>query len=588
MYEIATGLPPYPRTQPGRPLGATLGRKPPRLDKAVHSEGLSDLVAFVLEAKPADRPSMDAVLQHPYILGSEDTYPTESLAELVRVYYRWERSGGQRQSLFINAGAAAAEFPQTLHEDEDWNFSTTANFEKEFSEIPLDSSTTVDKTTPPAFTSITDSSSTQPQVSVKKNLTLPSITIPAQSPKYHFDMGDLDNETQTPTGDLTPVDKLNTEERVKRGENALKGLFNENQAPYKYEVKADFVDQKPATILGPVPSGKLASRRTSDLPLRDESGPSSVSRKELDANQLRSTSYDNIPSIDLAPVGTIKANRMNRFLENMNQEDKSNDTFYYGDRLEDEKRATRDWTFPAAAPKDVLQDPKRATIEWGFPPEMQAGPSKPQLAPERPALKHTVTAPVGDIRHSTAGMIDLDALYDDPLYDSDILRTAPPSDDEAVSRPTLIGGDPKFKPASANDNLSHKSINDDGPSSLLRTALTEDDLAKAARSHSPFTASSDSDWEMDPFMFKDMSEDDKKSEINAYLDEEGVTDVQERTSMQHDLLKARKAVPDILKEDMEEADYEKYKKSGYVNAVGDDKEKYVIFAFSFFFFLPNI
>ncbi|MCJ1301474.1 hypothetical protein MMC08_004274, partial [Hypocenomyce scalaris] len=132
LYEIATGQPPNFRVEPGRRLGATLGRNAPRLDSDRFSEGLCNLVAFVLEGKPADRPSMDAVLQERYINNSEETHPTRSLAELVKTYYRWERSGGQRQSLFFAGGAPAAEYPETLDNEGSWNFSLTESFEQEF------------------------------------------------------------------------------------------------------------------------------------------------------------------------------------------------------------------------------------------------------------------------------------------------------------------------------------------------------------------------------------------------------------------------------------------------------------------------
>ena len=134
LYEIATGLPPFPQTAPGRMLGISLTRDPPRLKQSAFSEGLSDLVAFVLSANPANRPSMDGVLRNSYIQDTEESHPTASLVDLVKKYYQWERSGGQRQSLFIQAGAPAAEFPEDLQEtEEQWNFSTTANFEQQFS-----------------------------------------------------------------------------------------------------------------------------------------------------------------------------------------------------------------------------------------------------------------------------------------------------------------------------------------------------------------------------------------------------------------------------------------------------------------------
>lgn len=561
----------------------TLGRSPPRLDKTQHSEGLSDLVAFVLEAKPADRPSMQQVLQHPYIVNSEDTHPTQSLAELVKLYYRWEHSGGQRQSLFINAGAAAAEFPSTLHDEDDWNFSTTSNFEKELDEFSFDPNTTADTSTLNVDNALGTSSTHTTDPFYGKRSHLPTIVIPENSPKYHAEMDDQLGELPTPTGDLSPIDKLNNEERVKRGEKALKGLFNEGQTPYEYKVKADFVEQKTVPTMGPL--GKPLSRTRSDLPLRDESVQSSVYRKELDANQLRSTSYDTTPNIDLANVGTIKANRMNRFIDNMvidnmGQDDKVESTSYYEENLEEDKRATKEWTFPQAMYKDAKgkdsgpsvasHDPKRATIEWGFPPEMPAGRNDPKPAQERPALKHTVTAPVGEIRHSVGGMIDLDALYDSDLYDSDILRTAPVSDDEGFSG--LASEDEPMSRSASNEGTNVQLTSDDDKTIQPASESSEDRTSQKGASTASSEASTEIGNEYDPFLFDDSADDQIKAEINAFLDRSGVTDALDRAALRRDYLKARKATGH-LKQEAEDAGHEQSRKRRFLTAVGGNPER---------------
>lgn len=570
-------MPPYPKTQPGRVLGITLGRTPPRLDKSQHSAGLVDLVAYVLEAKPADRPSMQKVLQHPYILNSEETHPTRSLAELVKVYYRWEHSGGQRQSLFINAGAAAAEFPSTLSEEDDWNFSTTSNFEKELDEFSFGPDSTTNTTAPFSLDNPTAPSMHTPGSSFNHR-SVPSLVIPGTSPLYPAEThsGGL----QTPTGSLTP-ENLNTEERVKRGEKALKGLFNESQDPYEYKVKADFVEQKPARNLGAL--GKPLSRTRSDLPLRDESVQSSVYRKELDADLLRSTSYDSTPNIDLANVGTIKANRMNRFIDNMGQDDKGESSSYYGENHDEDKRATKEWTFPQAMYNDAkgkdseastaAYDPKRATIEWGFPPEMNAGRNDSRPTPERPGLKHTVTAPVGEIRHSMGGVIDLDALYDSELYDSDILHTAPVSDDEGFSG--LASEDEGISRTISNDTTNGQMISDDERTILPPSSDPGDELTDHGNAISGASSevSSEIGNEYDPFMYDDSSDDEIKAEINAMLDNDGVTDPLDRAALRREYFKARKAMPGYLKRDMDEAGYAQFKKRRFATAVWNRSER---------------
>lgn len=508
-------------------LGVTLGRSPPRLDKLDHDEKLCDLVAFVLEAKPTERPSMEAVLRDPYVLDSEHKYPTQSLAELVKIFYRWERSGGQRQSLFINAGAPAAEFPATIdEEEEDWNFSTTATFETENSEGPFD---------PIKISYITSSGDLESTVENRPNdaedvssynhLNSPPTVVPSEPSSCGSDTEGLQSEAQTPTDDQSPVEKLNTEERVKRGENALKGLFNEDEAPYKYEVKADFAKHKRILTLGPKSANKSASHRSSDLPLRDESVQSSVHRKEFDADQVRSANYDNLPNIDLANVGTIKANRMNRFLDNMGQDDKAGSSYYFGAHPDDDKRATKDWTFPSTPSKDAAQDHKRATIEWGFPPEMQAGADDPQPMPERPPLKHTVTAPVGDIRQSAVEMIDLDALYDDPLYDSNILRTAPASDDEAFARMDSRDQTEAHRFSDDDDDEDDKNLRingSNGTRTLSGPSMSEDErtIPLSTISTTSSITSSESDNEYDPFASNsDSSDDETNVETNANLND---------------------------------------------------------------------
>ncbi|KAL8971938.1 MAG: hypothetical protein Q9197_003012 [Variospora fuerteventurae] len=84
LYEIATGNPPYHKAEPGRKLTMMLKRSAPTLKQKDFSDGLIDLVEYIMKTSPQDRPSMDAILQHPYLLGTEEDYPTKSLADLVK------------------------------------------------------------------------------------------------------------------------------------------------------------------------------------------------------------------------------------------------------------------------------------------------------------------------------------------------------------------------------------------------------------------------------------------------------------------------------------------------------------------------
>lgn len=569
LYEIATGTPPYPRTQPGRVLGMTLGRKPPRLERSEFSEGLVSLVAFVLESNPADRPSMEQVLQHPYIKDSEETHPTASLAELVKIYYRWEHSGGQRQSLFFNAGAAAVEFPPDLDDEDHWNFSTTENFEQGLEDFSFD----------PA--SATDALKAHPSNSLGAP---PSIVIPGTHSKDPADASSHSSEHRIPTGDQTLLAKLNTEERVKRGEQALIGLFNEKKPPYEYKVKSDFVEQKTVPT-----AGKPLPRTRSDLPLRDESVQSSVYRKEIDTEHLRSASFDTTPNIDLANVGTIKANRMNRFLDNMGHDDKSDVSSFYDHA---EKRATKEWTFPQALHGDssdtsgglpfIALGPKRATVEWGFPPEMQGNTKEPQRKElssnfERPGLKHMATAPPGQVRQSMGGMIDLDALYDSELYDSDILPTAPVSDDEAFSG--LTSEDERMSRSASNEGQSTGMIRDDDKTLLPANPVPSKRMSvpgKGIPDHPNISASSglaEIGKDYDPFLFNDSSDDEIRAEVNARLNRDGVTDPADRASARRSYIRLRKASLGYLKKDVDNAGHGQFRKRRLASAIGDYPER---------------
>jgi len=136
VYEIATGLPPnvhigasYER------VGSYLKTHMPRLEGGTFSNSLRSLVACCLEEFPALRPSIEEVQRHPYIWNSNSTHPTSSLSYLVRAFRLWEDHGGSRRSLFMLGGAQDLwEGPQTPTADDEWNFSTTAGFDKEVSE----------------------------------------------------------------------------------------------------------------------------------------------------------------------------------------------------------------------------------------------------------------------------------------------------------------------------------------------------------------------------------------------------------------------------------------------------------------------
>lgn len=133
VYEIASGLPPNVRSNVRIPqFGDYLREHLPRLTGDQYSENLRGLVAFCLEDDLTKRPSIEEIQQHPYILNTENRYPTSSLAALVKAFKLWEDRGGSRKSLFAGGGAQApADLGATSLAADEWNFSTTLAFDEQ-------------------------------------------------------------------------------------------------------------------------------------------------------------------------------------------------------------------------------------------------------------------------------------------------------------------------------------------------------------------------------------------------------------------------------------------------------------------------
>ncbi|KAJ5643296.1 uncharacterized protein N7484_005803 [Penicillium longicatenatum] len=361
LFEFATGNPPNAGLRERMQIGRQLSRNTPKLDSENYSDGLKDLISYALDSNPSTRPSMADILDHPYIAGTEEEYPTSSVSELVRNYYQWSQRGGQRISLFHPGGAAAAELPGTEESEDDWNFSTTDGFERRFSVIDLDQ--------------------------LAASLAEIEEPISSTTPTPDYDFHDDPSEDE-----LNPEDKANFDERVRRGAVAMEGLFDEEKPSYKYETKNDFVPIEP-----PQPA--------SDLPLRTETDRSSVTSTfiDIDIGSFDSSHYAaGAPSaqpFQLADAGTIRANRSS--LRGSRSNDNSSQSSVSGEEnmepQEEEfqpqsgpRPPTMDWKFPvfkntededvkkeepapeaAPAPEPAQEEPfqaeKRATMEWTFP-----------------------------------------------------------------------------------------------------------------------------------------------------------------------------------------------------------------------------
>lgn len=544
-------------------------------------------MAFVLEAKPSDRPSMQAILEHSYVKESEATHPTESLAELVKAFYRWEHSGGQRTSLFMGGGAAAAQFPNTLETEDDWNFSTTAGFEQQFTE-PNPGKTTTSELVPTlsqhniALSDFGDATAD----SSDNYLLQPNNFTPSLSPGFQFNMSDQNFHPHPPgtgvgintevdahdsTEAMTPQEKATAEARIKRGEKALQSLFDEKQEPYQYGPKTEQKDEKPVPTL---------SRARSDLPLRDDNSESSIHHKELIITHNSDGTME-LPNIDLADTNTIKPGGMSKFLGTTDQ----GDDYEYGQEYEQhsdaDKRATMDWKFPGqpevtvTAADDTVgnaRDAKRDTAAWTFPAEAMApqindpvpDTDDPTPIQTRPALHHVATAsePV-DLRQSIGGVLDLDAIYDSEPYDSelyasDAFRTAPSSDDETVAH------DPSHEPVSDRPTSDQPMIDQSTP------VVANDEKISPDTPGQPDSATyTDSDDEYyHPFKGARTSDDKLKGKINAYLDEKGVTDVMERAALRRDLMKSAKGFPSMLTRDKTESGLADFKARDWTPPLG--------------------
>jgi hypothetical protein len=199
---------------------------------------------------------MEQICERPLLADSVDTHPTESLKELIEKYYAWEIGGGQRASLFMPSGAAA---PKGLDEDDDneeWTFSTTADFEKY--EAPI-----IERMSMRADFHVDDFA----------NMSL-SNSPPSDDYEPFSQMTATNNGPNHTPERVKPT--VDTERRVERGARALHNLFDESSSPYKYSYG-------PSSDL-PLRSNQSGEfhKREISVGSRDESAP----KINLDLNSL--------------------------------------------------------------------------------------------------------------------------------------------------------------------------------------------------------------------------------------------------------------------------------------------------------------
>lgn len=315
IHEMASGFPPHHRINQLELPNAGA----PELEGDRFSQDLKDFLAFIFQPDPADRPTPDQILEHPYIAGSTKLYPTFTLVKLVEEYYKWEQQGGARASLFNPYGAQAPD-PLSSSEDDDddddWSFSTSEEFDQEHA---------------------------------------PQFGDPFAAP------GQFAGINIPPIEDMGRFEQLQArfkEESIVRGQKRLNKLFDTTTTPYRYSM----VDNEDSP-----------ARPQSDLVLRDFN-PGAPNRETVIDLDFSMPSIEE-PNIDLGEVPTIRAARMKSILREMAEEEARDALLQQEEELtkratrdykdQSEKRDTMAWSFPAG-------QANRKTMEWSFAAEQPA------------------------------------------------------------------------------------------------------------------------------------------------------------------------------------------------------------------------
>ncbi|KAK4499057.1 hypothetical protein PRZ48_009569 [Zasmidium cellare] len=430
ILEMATGSPPMIHLrEPDAMVKAMETQGAPRLEGTQYSAELCDLVAFCLQLDPKARPTADAVLKHPSIAHSSKQYPTSSLVKLIEKFKIWEHGGGSRSSLWLPApsdvarGTASDNEEQAADNDDldDWNFSTSDDFDKRFSQMP---------------------------------------------PLQDGDLGYL----QAPEGAGLPpgLPPLNTQnlsvaERIKREHSEMSANRGERSLARVFNTNDDAGYQVASPPMEPTPPADMPSP-PSDLPLRNftSNAPTRESMIEIDLNEadVNETATSTFAlHMDAINENTIKpAPRKAAF-------DEEDDDDYQYDKQEDtSKRDTMAWTFPSAP---AAPQPKRGTMDWSFSTAEPAQPEESSMSTTSPAsgggddflpgfranLNRTATEPIGHFRdfshdggssaaspnrNSVASMIDLDmGMVDPPRHLEDPAEIVRPSTASSAAGSTM-------------------------------------------------------------------------------------------------------------------------------------------------------
>lgn len=462
VYEMATGVPPNAHSVHFDNLGEHLASHIPRLRGDQYSEQLKDFIAYCLEELPSMRPGIAELQQHDYIRGTESSYPTSSLLELVKAFKLWEDRGGSRKSLFILGGAQGPKPSGYQPNEDEWNFYTTDDFDE-----------------------------------------LQSNNMNSQDvySAYGTNVLDFNDETTRPTPQK-PSRRRPPPEALAALPNPLQKLFDSNTLT-TYQKSSQDQYSRHVSIDDDQGQVSMSGRRKSDLPLRDDTTHTTIQDTVIDLGDMDAeTGAITFPSDTIVPDG--------RSLRDAEEDDTYGELHDFSrPALSDPvdinpNRRTQDWKFPSmatAVPASASADQE----VFRFP--MTDAPARPQVTPGsggRPALIHHPTEPVGF--PSTMGnndrtsLIDLDAALGGrmSLIDLDIVN--------APGRMSLIDLDaadpisvPELtRPSTANSDVASSAASEYGtgnPFDLERHAnmYNSDMSASASDVDTRGTYESDSD-----------------------------------------------------------------------------------------------
>ena len=394
---MAKGRPPNAGLMGARQIESMLKRSNPKLKpEDGFSQGLCDLVAYVLELNPERRPSMDEVLRHPYIHETERTYPTTTLRQLIRVYEEWASSGGQRQSLIQPSGAAAAELPEDPKDLGDWRFSVVSIGESAYDNVdnPIPSFH-ID----PAMDPTMDLELAQREENNLNSL-IPESYTPDTSPRLPSNQADHPDDNIDPNHGITMKTTASEELRIQGVGARFADLFE------GVGYSGSEANQSAET-----------SRPRSDLQLRNDTSESDASQKENSRKKnFRGT-----------PVDTARANESENPVEDR---DARRGTLVQTWNFDSASRPAQEPQHDLAQGPSIIPDwnqnhraPNLSFEDLGAPGDDVEVAGHPYVFPSRPALHHYATAPVeppmlhsNNDTASSRQTLDLDALMNEGTY----------------------------------------------------------------------------------------------------------------------------------------------------------------------------